>query len=309
MVLPTCKIALIIPCLNEEVTIAKVINDFRQEFSAIDIYVIDNGSTDKTADIARREGAVVLHESRKGKGHAVRRAFGKIDADIYIMVDGDDTYDPKASTDMVARLIEEQLDMVVGIRKHDNDKAYRAGHEIGNHLFNKLFQILFGNQFTDIFSGYRVFSHAFVKSFPARSGGFEIETELSVHSANLHLATCEMETYYKERPEGSDSKLNTYIDGLRILRKMIHLLRQNKPMFFYGIFSVLALLGALLLGVPVILTYLETGLVPRFPSLIVSIGGLIVSLLIFMTGTILQTMLSFQAENRHLAYLAVKSKG
>ena len=148
-----------------------------------------------------------------------------------------------------------------------------------------------------------------MKSFPARSGGFEIETELSVHSANLHLATCEMETYYKERPEGSDSKLNTYIDGLRILRKMIDLLRQNKPMFFYGIFSALALLGALLLGVPVILTYLETGLVPRFPSLIVSIGGLIVSLLIFMTGTILQTMLSFQAENRHLAYLAVKSKG
>lgn len=308
MVLPTGKIALIIPCLNEEVTIAKVINDFREQFSSIDIYVIDNGSTDKTAEIAGQEGAVVLHESRKGKGHAVRRAFGKIDADIYIMVDGDDTYDANASIEMVARLIDEQLDMVVGIRKHDNDKAYRAGHELGNHLFNKLFQILFGNQFTDIFSGYRVFSYEFVKSFPARSGGFEIETELSVHSANLHLATCEMETYYKERPEGSDSKLNTYIDGLRILRKMVGLLRQNKPMFFYGMFSVLALIAALLLGAPVILTYLETGLVPRFPSLIVSIGGLIISLLIFMTGVILQTMLSFQAENRHLAYLAVKLK-
>ena len=250
-----------------------------------------------------------LHELRKGKGHAVRHAFAKIDANIYTMVDGVDTYVPKASADMVARLTDEQLDMVVGIRKHDNDKAYRASHEIGNHLFNKLFQILFRNQFTDIFSGYLVFSHAVVKSFPARSGGFEIETELSVHSANLHLATCEMETFYKERPEGSDSKLNTSIEALRILRKMIDLLRHNKPMFFYGILSAFALIASLLLGAPAILTYLEAGLAPRFPSLIVSIGGLIVSLLIVMTGINLQTLLRLQVENRHLAYLAVKSKG
>jgi len=308
MVRLTHKIALIIPCFNEEATIAKVINDFRKQFQSIDIYVINNCSIDKTEDIARLEGAAVLNETRKGKGHAIRRAFSIIDADIYIMVDGDDTYDPKASRMMVSHLIDKQLDMVVGIRKHDNDKAYRTGHKLGNNLFNKLFQILFGNQFSDIFSGYRVFSRAFVKSFPARSSGFEIETELSVHCANLHLATFEMETYYKERPKGSVSKLNTYIDGLRILRKMLDLLRENKPMYFYSIFSIAALIGSLLLGIPVVLTYLETGLVPQFPSLIVSIGSLIVSLLILMTGIIMQTMLSFQAENRHLAYLAVKTK-
>jgi len=301
------KIVLAIPCLNEETTIAKVIADFKAVFSILSIYVIDNGSTDNTVKIAIKAGAEVLYEPLRGKGNALRRAFAKINADIYIVVDGDDTYDATAAPNMVQKLIDNKLDMVVGIRKHNNKKAYRSGHQLGNKIFNNLFKIMFGSQFTDIFSGYRVFSHPFTKSFPSQSSGFEIETELSVHCTNLNLSTAEIETYYTERPDGSISKLNTYIDGLRILSKMLQLLRQNKPMVFYGIISFIALIYSFVMGTPVLLTYFETGLVPRFPSLIVAVGSLIIASLILMTGVILQTMISFQAENRHLAYLAIKS--
>ena len=304
--MPYCHpIALFIPCLNEEVTIAKVISDFKEECEGLAVYVIDNGSTDNTKAVAEAAGAIVISEPRRGKGHAVRRAFAQIHASLYIMVDGDDTYDASAVSGMIKRLQDDRLDMVVGIRKHESDGAYRTGHQLGNRLFNSLFCRLFGNQFSDIFSGYRVFSYAFAKSFPARSSGFEIETELSVHCANLLLPTAEMPTHYGERPDGSQSKLNTYFDGFRILRKMIQLLRQNKPMVFYGVGGVLAAVVAIILGAPVLLTYFETGLVPRFPTLIVAVGLLLGACLSFMTGIILQTMLSFQAENRHLAYLAL----
>ena len=301
-------VALIIPCLNEEVTIAKVIREFQSVIGSVDIYVIDNGSVDETASIAAKEGAKVLLQPLRGKGNAIRLAFSEVQASVYLIVDGDHTYDAKSALDMINKLNREQLDMVVGVRKHEKKEAYRAGHKLGNQIFNKLFEIIFGNQFSDIFSGYRVFSHAFVKSFPAQSSGFDIETELSVHCINLKLRTGEIETKYIERPIGSFSKLNTFLDGLLILSSMIRLLRQNKPMLFYGFFSMIATLFSIILSFPIILTYLETGLVPRFPSLIVAASSLIVACLILMTGVILQTMLSFQAENRHLSYLAAKAQ-
>ena len=301
------SIALIIPCLNEEIAIAKVIDEFQSIISDLDIYVIDNGSVDKTAEIAKNKGANVLFQPMRGKGNAIRLAFAEIQSNIYLVVDGDCTYDATSSLHMINKLIAENLDMVVGVRKHQSKKAYRLGHEFGNQLFNGLFKKIFGYQFSDVNSGYRAFSHAFVKSFPAQSSGFDIEAEFSVHCVNLKLPTGEIDTNYRERAIGSYSKLNTYIDGILIFKRMMQLLSRNKPMAFYGFFSFLALILGLLLFLPVLSTYLNTGLVPRFPSLIVAVSSIVVACLIFMTGIILQTMLSFQAENRHLAYLAAKA--
>lgn len=300
------KIALLIPCLNEEVTVAKVINDFRDQLSNLDIYVIDNGSSDDTAVLALKEGAKVISEPKRGKGNAVRRAFADITADIYILVDGDGTYEAASVNKMVEHLVEEHLDMVVGVRAYEDKIIYRKGHKLGNMFFNYLFRYVFGNHFTDIFSGYRVFTRRFVKSFPAISYGFEIETELSVHTVNLRLRAQEVGTKYKMRPLGSQSKLRTLKDGFKILKAFVNLLRLNKPMIFYTFFSLVFLIGSSSLGVPVLLKYLEIGLVPRFPSLIVSVGFFVISVLLLITGIILQTMLAFQIENRRLAFLAVK---
>ena len=244
----------------------------------------------------------------RGKGNAIRLAFAEVQASIYLVVDGDCTYDANSSLHMINKLTSENLDMVVGVRKQQSKKAYRLGHKFGNQLFNELFKKIFGYQFSDINSGYRAFSYAFVKSFPAQSSGFDIEAEFSVHCVNLRLLTGEIDTNYKERATGSYSKLNTYIDGILILKRMLQLLSRNKPMAFYGFFSFLAAALGLFLFLPVLSTYLNTGLVPRFPSLIVAVSSMIVACLIFITGIILQTMLSFQDENRHLAYLAAKAQ-
>jgi glycosyltransferase involved in cell wall biosynthesis len=300
------KIALLIPCLNEELTIVEVIKDFKDQFSNLDIYVIDNGSSDDTAILASNVGATIISEPKKGKGNAVRRGFADIMADIYILVDGDGTYDAASANKLVELLIKEHLDMVVGCRAYEDKTIYRKGHRLGNMFFNYLFKNFFGNHFTDIFSGYRVFTRRFVKSFPATSYGFEIETELSVHTVNLRLRSQEVDTKYKLRPLGSQSKLRTIKDGLRILKAFVNLLRLNKPMVFYCFFSLLFLIGSSLLGIPVLLKYFEIGLVPRFPSLIVSVGFFVISVLLLITGIILQTMLAFQIENRRLAFLAVR---
>lgn len=302
------NLALIIPCLNEEVTIAKVINDFQREFEQIKIFVIDNGSTDKTSEVAQAEGATIIYEANRGKGNALRRAFSDIDADVYLVVDGDDTYDPCFAPRMVKMLVEDKLDMVVAVRAPSSEKAYRGGHQFGNKAFNKLFKLLFGNKFSDIFSGYRVFSKAFVKSFPALSYGFEIETEICVHATNLRLATKEIVAPYHPRPIGSNSKLNTYKDGFKILVKLINLLRTSRPLLFYGCFGIVFTAYSLILLAPILLTFFETGLVPRFPTLIVTVGSLVISAIFLMIGVILQTMLSFQDENRRLFYLSLSRK-
>ena len=305
--LENIKVALIVPCLNEELTVGTVLSDFKSQFSNIELFVVDNGSSDATATIAMRHGAKVIYEARKGKGNAIRRAFALVDADVFILVDGDDTYDVSNAHVMVAKLIEEDLDMVVGVRMHKSGDAYRGGHEFGNLVFNKLFEVLFGNQFSDIFSGYRVFSRSFVKSFPALSLGFETETEMSVHAANLQLATGELEVAYSARPAGSNSKLNTYKDGFRILITMLNLFRVNKPLLCFSSLSLLPAICSASLMYPILSTFLETGLVPKFPSLIVAVGCIVVSFLLVMVGTMLQTILSFQAENRRLAYLATRN--
>lgn len=269
----------------------------------LEIFVIDNGSSDKTAQIAKSQGVKVLYVNEKGKGNALRRAFAKIDADIYVIVDGDDTYDPYAVNKMVDELIENDLDMVVGVRKQLDKLAYRIGHKSGNLIFNKFFSFLFGNKFSDIFSGYRVLSGRLVKSFPAHSEGFEIETELCVHCINLHLSTSEIETEYTQRPKGSKSKLNTLRDGFKILLMMIRFFSWNKPITFYGILSLVCFVIFFLLSFPVFYTYFQTGEVPRLPTFVLSIGFLILSVLLFNSGIILRAMLIFQSENRRQAYI------
>lgn len=298
------NVALIIPCLNEQETIQKVIKDFRKYIKDLKIVIVDNGSTDKTREYAEKLGTQILVEPIKGKGNAIRRAFALVEAKTYVLVDGDDTYDASIAKKMVNMLNDNKLDMVVGVRRHDDPNSFRAFHLSGNKIFNKLFRIFFGKKFSDIFSGYRVLSRRFVKSFPAISNGFEIETELCVHSINLKLSTAELACNYKQRPSGSTSKLKTIADGLKILKMMIKLLRNNKPMLFYSGLSALFFAAASILGLPVLGTYFSTGLVPKFPSLIVSVGLLIISMVFIMAGVILQTIVEFQAENRHLAYLA-----
>ena len=298
------RIAVILPCYNEEAAIAETVAGFRAALPAATIYVYDNNSRDRTVELARAAGAVVRTERQQGKGHVVRRMFADIDADIYIMADGDLTYDPKAAPAMVRMLVEEQLDMVVGTRQHDAADAYRGGHVIGNRLFTGLLARLFGRSFTDIFSGYRAFSRRFVKSFPVLSEGFEIETEISVHALELRMPVGELETSYGARPEGSASKLSTYRDGWRILKTIGTLYRVERPVLFYGGIAGLLLLTAIILAVPLLITYLDTGLVPRLPTAILATGLVIVAVLSFFAGLILDTVTRGRREMRRLAYLA-----
>ena len=297
-------IAVILPCYNEEAAIAQTVAGFRAALPSATVYVYDNNSRDRTVDIAHRAGAIVRTERQQGKGHVVRRMFADVDADIYVMADGDLTYDPKAAPEMVRMLVDEQLDMVVGTRQHEAAEAYRGGHVIGNKLFTGLLARLFGRSFTDIFSGYRVFSRRFVKSFPVLSEGFEIETEMSVHALELRMPVGELVTSYGARPEGSASKLSTYRDGWRILKTIGTLYRVERPVFFYGSLGALLVILAIILAVPLVLTYLDTGLVPRFPTAILVTGMVIVAVLSFFAGLILDTVTRGRREMRRLAYLA-----
>jgi glycosyltransferase involved in cell wall biosynthesis len=301
---PQSRIAVILPCYNEEAAIAETVAGFRAELPTATIYVYDNNSRDRTAEIARQAGAVVCTERQQGKGHVVRRMFADVDADIYVMADGDLTYDPKAAPQMVRMLLDEQLDMVVGTRQHEAAEAYRGGHVTGNKLFTGLLARLFGRSFSDIFSGYRVFSRRFVKSFPALSQGFEIETEISVHALELRMPVGELVTSYGARPEGSASKLSTYRDGWRILKTIGTLYRVERPVLFYGGLGGLLVIAAIILAIPLVLTYLDTGLVPRFPTAILVTGMVIVAVLSFFAGLILDTVTRGRREMRRLAYLA-----
>ena len=303
------RVAVVLPCYNEEAAIAETVAGFRAALPGAIIYVYDNNSSDRTAEIARGAGAVVRSERQQGKGNVVRRMFADVDADIYVMADGDLTYDPKSAPAMVALLVDEQLDMVVGTRQHDAAEAYRGGHVLGNKLFTSLLSGLFGRSFSDIFSGYRIFSRRFVKSFPVLSAGFEIETEISVHALELKMPVGEVETAYGARPEGSASKLSTYRDGWRILRTIATLYRIERPVLFYGSVGALILGAALLLAIPLVLTYLDTGLVPRFPTAILITGMSIVAVLCFFTGLILDTVTRGRREVRRLAYLAHPAPG
>ena len=303
------RIAVLLPCFNEEATIAATVAGFRAALPSAAIYVYDNNSRDRTREIAVSGGAVVRSERQQGKGHVVRRMFADIDADVYVMADGDLTYDPSSAQAMVDLLLAEQLDMVVGTRRHQEKDAYRGGHVLGNKLFTDILGKLFGRSFSDIFSGYRVFSRRFVKSFPVLSSGFEIETEMSVHALELRMPVGEVETAYASRPEGSESKLSTFGDGWRITKTIVTLYRTERPVLYFGSIGALLLVAALLLAIPLIVTYLDTGLVPRFPTAILITGMTIVAVLCFFAGLILDTVTRGRREMRRLAYLALPGPG
>jgi glycosyltransferase involved in cell wall biosynthesis len=303
------RIAVLLPCYNEEAAIGATVRGFREALPSATVYVYDNNSRDRTRERAAEAGAVVRTERQQGKGHVVRRMFADVDADVYVIADGDLTYDPGAAPEMVRMLVGEQLDMVVGTRRHEEKDAYRGGHVLGNRLFTGILSGLFGRSFSDIFSGYRVFSRRFVKSFPVLSSGFEIETEISVHALELRMPVGEIETAYGARPEGSHSKLSTYSDGWRILRTLITLYRVERPTLFYGLIGVLLLAIAVVLAVPLVTTYLHTGLVPRFPTAILVTGMVIVAVLCFFTGLILDTVTRGRREVRRLAYLSFSAPG
>jgi glycosyltransferase involved in cell wall biosynthesis len=303
------RIAVLLPCYNEEAAIGATVAGFRKALPGATVYVYDNNSGDRTREVAAAAGAVVRTERQQGKGHVVRRMFADVDADVYLMADGDLTYDPQAAPAMVDMLLAEQLDMVVGTRKHGEKDAYRGGHVLGNRLFTGLLARMFGRSFTDIFSGYRVFSRRFVKSFPVLSAGFEIETEISVHALELRMPVGEVETAYGSRPEGSQSKLSTFSDGWRILKTIVTLYRVERPTLFYGGIGALLLLLAILLSIPLVQTYLQTGLVPRIPTAILVTGMTIIAVLCFFTGLILDTVTRGRRELRRLAYLSLTAPG
>ena len=304
MTLSSPRIAVLVPCFNEEAAVANVVADFRKVLPSAQIYVYDNNSKDRTAAIAREAGAEVRAERRQGKGHVVRRMFADIDADIYVLVDGDATYDAPSAPRMIKMLVREHLDMVVGLRVDQNKAAYRAGHRTGNLLLTRFLAEVFGHDFKDILSGYRVFSRRFVKSFPVLSDGFEIETELSVHALELALPVAEIETPYFARPEGSFSKLNTWRDGFRILGTMLKLYRSEKPLRFFtaiGIFLALVSVG---LAIPIFVTYVQEGIVPRLPTAVLSTGLMIVAILSMSSGLVLDTVTRGRREMKLLAYLS-----
>lgn len=298
------RVAVILPCYNEALTIADVIQGFREALPDADIYVCDNNSSDDTTRVAREAGAEVLFEGYQGKGNAVRRLFSDVDADIYVMADGDGTYDATTAPALVEKLQHDRLAMINGARNYEGEGAFRSGHKFGNRLLTGLVHLSFGNRFRDMLSGYRIMSRRFVKSFPALSDGFEIETELTVHALRLRLPCAEVETPYFARPEGSTSKLNTFRDGFRILRVIARLVRDEKPLEFFSAAGAALALLALALIAPILVTYIQTGLVPRFPTLIGAVALGIVAVLSVTVGLILDTLSRARIEQRRLAYLA-----
>ncbi len=298
------KIAVLLPCYNEGLSIGKVVQDFRKELPHATIYVYDNQSSDNTKENALDAGAIVRTEKWPGKGNVVRRMFSDINADIYIMADGDGTYDITAASQMINKLIDEHLDMVIGTRLNVYQNAHRLGHGLGNRIFNRIYKALFGPLFTDIFSGYRVFSHRFVKSFPAISTGFEIETEMSVHASQLRMPIAEVQTKYGAREEGSTSKLRTFRDAFRIMFTFIILFKEIRPARFFGLISVFLFVTAFILAVPLLFTYLETGLVPRFPTAILSTGLVLMACIFTVSGLILDSIARSRFEQKRMWYMA-----
>jgi glycosyltransferase involved in cell wall biosynthesis len=300
----TLRIAVLVPCFNEEAAIATVIADFRKALPEAGIFVYDNNSSDRTVAVAREAGAEVRSEKRQGKGNVVKRMFADIDADVYVLVDGDATYDAASAPRMIDALVSDHLDMVVGFRVDQSEAAYRPGHRTGNWMLTHFLSSVFGHAFKDILSGYRVFSRRFVKSFPVLSDGFEIETELSVHALELALPVTEIETPYFARPAGSFSKLNTWSDGFRILATILKLYRSEKPLRFFTVIGVFFTLVSIGLAIPVIITYLEQGIVPRLPTAVLSMGLMIVAVLSVSSGLVLDTVTRGRREIKLLAYLA-----
>jgi glycosyltransferase involved in cell wall biosynthesis len=299
----TPRIAVIVPCYNEEATIAKVVHDFKLSLPEATVYVYDNNSKDATAAKAREAGAVVRSELRQGKGNVVRRMFADIEADIYVLTDGDDTYDAGAAPGMIATLITDGYDIVSGKREATGQAAYRRGHVLGNRLLTGLTSMMFNVKLADMLTGYRIMSRRFVKSFPFTTGGFAIETELTVHAVRMLVPMMEVPTVYKERPLGSMSKLSTYRDGWRILMTIALLLRKERPLFFYGAFFIFFVLFSFAIGIPVVIEYFETGLVPRLPSAVLVTGTMMLAFLCLMCGIILDTVTRGRWELKRVAYL------
>jgi glycosyltransferase involved in cell wall biosynthesis len=298
------RIAVLVPCYNEAVAIPQVVRDFRKALPDAEIWVFDNNSKDGTGEIAAREGALVRRVTLQGKGHVVRRQFADVEADVYIMVDGDDTYHAASAQALVDCLVSGGHDMVVGVRKAtDVQAAYRAGHAWGNQMLTGFLSWLFGRNCTDILTGYRAFSRRFVKSFPVLSAGFDIETELTVHALEMKMSVGEVETPYKERPEGSFSKLSTYKDGFRILRTMLRLFSAERPLVFFGVIGAVLAMTSLVLMVPVVMEYMDTGLVPRLPTALLATGIMLTGLLSGMIGLVLDTVTRGRREAKMLAYL------
>ena len=306
---PGQRVAVLVPCFNEEAAIAKVVADFRAALPEAAIYVYDNNSTDRTAEVARAAGALVRREMHQGKGNVVRRMFADVDADIYVLVDGDATYDAPSARAMIARLVEDRLDMVVAARVDAEQAAYRLGHRTGNRLLTSFFASVFKAGFSDILSGYRVFSRRFVKSFPVLSRGFEIETELAVHALELELAVAEISTPYYARPAGSASKLSTWRDGWRILSTMIALYRSERPLAFFSGLGIALAIVSLGLAIPIFVTYLQQGIVPRIPTAILSTGLMLLAFLSIVAGLVLDTVTRGRREMKLIAYLEQRAPG
>jgi glycosyltransferase involved in cell wall biosynthesis len=307
-------VAVLIPCYNEAVAIGAVVRDFRAALPQARIFVYDNNSRDETAKVAREAGAIVRGEPWQGKGNVVRRMFSDIEADLYVLVDGDGTYDAPSAPKLISALLDQQLDMVVGARVEQGPDtykrgAYRPGHRFGNALLTGLVSRIFGRTIRDMLSGYRVFTRRFVKSFPAMSAGFEIETELSVHALELRMKMAEIDTPYGERPEGSFSKLSTYRDGWRILKLVSHLVKEERPADFFGAAFLALLVLSLALGIPVVIEFMQTGLVPRFPTAILATGIMLLAFLSLTCGIILETVTTARREMKRLAYLQIPLPG
>ena len=301
------EIAVLLPCYNEAAAIGQVVKSFSAALPGCKVYVYDNASTDNTSEVALAAGAIVRTESRKGKGNVVKRMFADIDADIYIMADGDQTYDAVAAPRIVDALIINNVDMVVGTRVEvaQGSDAYRPGHRFGNELFTRTVGLLFGKQFTDILSGYRAFSRRLVKSFPVLSTGFDIEVELTIHTLELRLPVAEVKTDYFERPEGSVSKLNKYRDGLKILCRVLHMLKETKPLLFFGSIALFLTVLSLVLAAPLALTYIDTGLVPRLPTAVLTTGIMLLACLSFVCGIILAGVCKGRREAKYMHYLSL----
>ncbi|KQZ39547.1 glycosyltransferase [Duganella sp. Root1480D1] len=307
--LSSARIAVLVPCYNEALTIEAIVRDFRASLPQATVYVFDNNSTDGTAEIARAAGASVRLVPHQGKGSVVRRMFADIEADAYIMVDGDDTYDASVAPQLVAKLFGEGLDMVVGNRVTEERAAYRLGHRFGNNLLTGCVSMLFGRTFTDILSGYRVFSRRYVKSFAAHSTGFEIETELTVHALELRMPVAEVETVYKARPEGSFSKLNTYRDGWRILMTILRLFKSERPLSFFGLGFLACFLLSVGLAVPLVSVWMSTGLVPRQPTAVLCSAIMLFGVVLLACGIILDAVTKARIEQKRFAYLAFPAHG
>jgi glycosyltransferase involved in cell wall biosynthesis len=302
-------VAVLVPCYNEEAAIGRVVRDFRAVLPDATIYVYDNNSRDRTAEVAAEAGAIVRRETLQGKGNVVRRMFADVEADIYVMVDGDDTYHAASAPALIQKLIDEQLDMVNGARVTEIEAAYRPGHRFGNILLTSLVTFVFGRRTADMLSGFRVFSRRFVKSFPTLVAGFEIETELTVHALELRMPIAEVATPYKDRPPGSVSKLSTFKDGFRILFMIGKLVKEERPLEFFSIAAAALAVASVIIAMPVVLTFLETGLVPRLPTAVLSTGLMILAFLAVACGLILETVTRGRREMKRMAYLAHPAPG